>query len=130
MSGQLEYINSDEVPEVPPLSHAVRYDNFVFVSGQVGLQIGESKPPESFTDEVVRAFTSLEQVLEASGATQKHIIKITCYLSDISDRDELNDVYLQLFPEPRPARTTVQVGLAHGLRFEVDAIAAIQDQAS
>lgn len=33
---------------------------------------------------------------------------------------------MQLFPERRPARTTVQVGIAHGLRFEVDAIAAVK----
>jgi len=125
LSPQIEHINSKEVAEVPPLSHAVRYDNLVFVSGQVGLRVGESRPPEAFADEVVRAFTSLGHVLEAAGTSKERIIKITCYLRDISARDELNNIYMKLFPTPRPARTTVQVGLAHGLRFEVDAIAAI-----
>jgi len=126
LSSQIEHINSNEVPEVPPISHAVRYENLVFVSGQVGLQVGEAGPPESFADEVARAFASLEQVLEASGTTKESILKITCYLSDITARDALNDIYMKIFSEPRPARTTVQVGIAHGLRFEVDAIAAIK----
>ena len=38
---------------------------------------------------------------------------------------ELNTVYQAFFPEPRPARTTVQAGLAHDYRIEIDAIAAV-----
>ena len=36
---------------------------------------------------------------------------------------QMNAVYQEYFPEPRPARTTVQAGLAQDYRIEIDAIA-------
>ena len=118
-----KYINSEHVPRVPPLSHAVCFGELVFVSGQVGLG-QDHQVPKHFSEEVENAFTALEHVLAAANSSLHHVIKVNCYLSDIANRDELNELYMQRFPEPRPARTTLEVGLAHGLRFEIDAIAA------
>lgn len=118
-------MTSHQVPEIPALSHAVVSENLVFVSGQVGLQAGETAPPEHFSDEVTHVFSSLQAVLVAAGTTLDRVVKVNCYLSDIGYREELNEIYMSIFTGPRPARTTVQVGLAHGLRIEVDAIAAL-----
>lgn len=123
MTRFIEYINSEKVPGVPPLSHAVCSGEFVFVSGQVGLRSEDGRAPDHFSDEVENAFTALEHVLIAAGSSPDHLVKVTCYLSDIANRDELNELYMKRFAAPRPARTTVEVGLAHGLKFEVDAIA-------
>jgi len=110
------------VPSIPPLNHAVSIGELVFVSGQVGLG-HDGEVPKHFCEEVENAFNALEQVLTAAGSSPEHLVKVTCYLSDISNRDELNELYMNRFPEPRPARTTVEVGLANDLRFEIDAIA-------
>jgi len=117
-----KYINSEHVPTVPPLSHAVCFGELAFVSGQVGID-HNNQVPEHFSEEVENAFTALEHVLAAAGSSLDQLVKVNCYLSNIAYRDELNELYMQRFPEPRPARTTVEVGLAHGLRFEIDAIA-------
>lgn len=125
VSQNLKYITSHQVPEISALSHAVVSGNFVFVSGQVGLQSGNISPPEHFSDEVHNVFSALRAVLVAAGTTLDRVVKVNCYLSDIGYRAELNEIYMSIFTGPRPARTTVQVGLAHELRIEVDAIAAI-----
>lgn len=123
MTESIEYINSERVPPVPPLSHATCVGNLVFVSGQVGVGHGDGQAPELFADEVENAFTALEHVLVAADSSLEQIVKVNCYLSDILDRDELNGLYMQRFSDPRPARTTVEGRIAHGLRFEIDAIA-------
>lgn len=123
LTESIDYVNSEQVPAVPPLSHATCFGNLVFVSGQVGLKHGDRHAPELFADEVENAFAALENVLLAADSSLEQIVKANCYLADISDRDELNELYMQRFSTPRPARTTVEVGLAHGLRFEIDAIA-------
>lgn len=122
MTQARKYINSENVPRVPPLSHGVCFGELVFVSGQVGLG-HEGQIPQDFSEEVENAFTALEHVLAAAGSSPHDLVKVNCYLSDIANRDELNELYMQRFREPRPARTTIEVGLAHGLRFEIDAIA-------
>lgn len=129
MSEVLEHINSEDLPKVPPLSHAVKCGNFVFVSGQVARGPQDSDQPRTFGEEVEMVISALQAVLIKAGTSLDHVVKINCYLSDISNRDELNDIYLKKFDEPRPARTTLGVQLAHGLRFEADAIAVVPETA-
>ena len=49
------------------------------------------------------------------------------FLTDTSQFEEMNAVYETAFSEPRPARTTVYVGLPTGLLVEIDALAVIGD---
>ena len=69
-----------------------------------------------------RTFANLEAVLRADALDLSHIAKITVYLTDLGNLPAFNRVYERLMPEPRPARTLVQVGL-RGIDVEVDVIA-------
>jgi 2-iminobutanoate/2-iminopropanoate deaminase len=52
------------------------------------------------------------------------VIKITVYLSDISDWEDMNTQYLAALGEHRPARSSVGVEtLPAGGKVEIDAIA-------
>ena len=54
-------------------------------------------------------------------------IEMETFFEDIGDFAEMTRVYKTMFPEPRPARTTVQVaGLVHNARVEISAIAVKQ----
>ena len=66
-------------------------------------------------------------VLEAGGAGEQDIISVRVFLTDVSQFEEMNAVYETAFSEPRPARTTVYVGLPPGLLVEIDALAVIGD---
>jgi 2-iminobutanoate/2-iminopropanoate deaminase len=52
------------------------------------------------------------------------VVSVNVYLADIAEFGEMNKVYKTFFPEPRPARATVQVAaLVSKARVEITAIA-------
>lgn len=54
------------------------------------------------------------------------MVRCGVYLVDIADFDEMNAVYAEAFPTPRPARTTIQVaGLPGGIKVEIDCVAVL-----
>ena len=52
------------------------------------------------------------------------VVAVTVYVTDLNDVKKMNDVYVKLMPDPKPARATVQVaGLIGGAKIEMSAIA-------
>jgi 2-iminobutanoate/2-iminopropanoate deaminase len=122
-------VQSDRLPKpAGPYSPAVAFDRLVFVSGQAakdpatGHLVGSDI--ESQTEQVLKNIAS---ILEASGSSLDHVLRCGVFLTDISDFARMNTVYMRVFRENRPARTTVQVAAlpSPGLRVEIDAIAYI-----
>ncbi len=63
-------------------------------------------------------------ILEAAGCTAEHVIKTTCFLADMNDFTEFNEVYAKYFTS-KPARSCVAVKtLPKNVLCEVEAIAA------
>ena len=68
-------------------------------------------------------FENLKRVLESLDALATDIVKMTVYLTDISDATEMNDIYRNFFAGHCPARTTIEVsGLTPGMVIEIEAI--------
>lgn len=118
-------------PEAPkpigPYSQAVSAGNFVFCSGQLGLDpIGGELVGETAAEQAERAILNLKAVLVRSGSELSHVIRVTLYLKDMKDFEEVNEVYGRHFIEMKPARTTVAVSqLPKGALVELDAIAEV-----
>ena len=55
------------------------------------------------------------------------MVKINCYLSDVTRFQEWNTIYAEFFPVSPPARTTVGCQL-NGILVEVDCIAVLADE--
>jgi 2-iminobutanoate/2-iminopropanoate deaminase len=117
-------IKAPNAPQFPlPFSHALRAGDFVYVSGQVGVNpetrevVGDSI--EAQTEQCVR---NIETILQAAGLTLDHVIKVNAHLTSISDTPAYNKTYENLFSKPYPTRTTVQSGLGNYL-IEIDVIA-------
>ncbi|GAA3583804.1 RidA family protein [Amycolatopsis ultiminotia] len=109
-----------------PLSATRVLGDTVYVSGQVGVD-ADGRIPESFADEVNAAIGNLAAALESAGSGLEHVVRIGVYLTDHEYFAEMNQLYRDRFAEPYPARTTAVTGLAvPGLRFEIDAIAAVR----
>jgi 2-iminobutanoate/2-iminopropanoate deaminase len=51
------------------------------------------------------------------------VVKVSAHLADMRDFAAYNAVYRQYFPEPYPARTTVQSVLPGPFAVEIDVIA-------
>ena len=107
-----------------PYSQGIATDNLIFVSGQgpanpaTGeMQLGDIK------DETRLTLDNVVAILKAAGATVNDVLKVHVYLSDINDFVAMNEVYKDYFGESLPARTTVGVALAAGMKVEIDVIA-------
>jgi len=64
--------------------------------------------------------------LAAAGTDLGHVVKTSVFLQSMSDFAAMNAVYARHFPEPFPARTTVEVGaLPKGGLVEIECVALI-----
>jgi 2-iminobutanoate/2-iminopropanoate deaminase len=63
---------------------------------------------------------NIKSVVEGSGATLAHIVKVTVFLKNIDDFVQMNEVYAEFFPGEKPARSTVEVS-----RLPKDAVLAV-----
>jgi len=96
---------------------------FAFVSGQGPLRDGVYV--EGTIEEETRlTLDNLLAVLAASGCTAEDVVRCGVWLTDLADFAEMNRVYAEVFPDPKPARATVRAELVVG-RIEIDCIALV-----
>ena len=118
-------IETDKAPQaIGSYSQAVQVGDFLFASGQIALdtKTGEMNN-ESFEAEVHQVFTNLRGIAEAASVNFSDAVKLTVYITDLSDYAVLNQVMGEYFDEPFPARAAVQVAaLPKAAKVEVDAI--------
>jgi 2-iminobutanoate/2-iminopropanoate deaminase len=109
-----------------PYSQAIQAGGFVFVSGQLGLELGQSEIAGSITEQTERIFTNLRAILEEAGSGLERLVKTTVYLIDLGDFAGMNEVYAKHVGEQPPARATIGVSaLPSGAKVEIEAIAAV-----
>ena len=126
MRDHIALINSDELPRPGGhYSHAVRFGDFVFVSGQLGTRPDGSHTAHlPFDDQVKQALENVLSALRSAGATANDVLKITAYIVDVERWPHFNVLYAEMMGDSRPARTVVPVPQLHyGYLVEVDAIA-------
>lgn len=119
-------IQTENAPvAVGPYSQAIRAGNLIFTAGQVALDpaSGElaGRDVAEQTEQVVK---NLKAVLAAAGSGFDQVLKTTVFLQNMADFAAMNAVYGRHFPEPFPARSTVEVGaLPKGALVEIEVIA-------
>jgi 2-iminobutanoate/2-iminopropanoate deaminase len=108
-----------------PISHAVVVDNICYLSGQLSIDESGSYVPGTIEEEATRAFGNLFAALKAAGFLREDLTFIDIAFLDLADLDEVNKLYMNLFPEGRrPARTIYQAAaLPFGGRVKVMGVA-------
>lgn len=86
----------------------------LYVSGTVGINAKTGKIPESFEEEVRQALENIGAILKEAGYSFEDAVAVQVYLTDMTLFQRMNKVYMEVFPEPRPARTTVGVAALVG----------------
>ena len=129
-SGEMDrrcIVPDDGPSAVGPYSPAVVAGGLVFVSGQIPQEPGTGKlVTESFEAQCVRVFENLKTVLEAAGASLDSVVKVTVFLTDLEQFDEMNSVYERYFGTSKPARACIQAArLPKDVAIEADAIAVL-----
>lgn len=118
-------IYSDKLPPAAgPFVPAVRSNEFIFTSGQIGQNPNTGALVEGGVGaEARQAMTNLMSIVEAAEKTTGDIIRVCIYLVDMADFAEINGIYGEFMSEPFPARTCIAVAaLPLGARFEIDAV--------
>ncbi|NCT71497.1 MAG: RidA family protein [Xanthomonadaceae bacterium] len=107
-------------------SAAVRSDGFLFVSGTVGSREDGSPEPD-FEQQVRLAFSNLQAILHAAGASLDDIVDVTSFHTDPERQfDTVLAVKNEVFPEaPYPTWTAIGVTWLAGFDFEIKVIARI-----
>jgi 2-iminobutanoate/2-iminopropanoate deaminase len=105
-----QIINTPHAPAaIGPYSQAVRAGDFVFTSGQIGLEPESGKLVEGVEAQTRQVLANLRAVLSAAGAGLEHVVKSTIFLADMADFQVVNTLYAAEFGAEPPARSTVQV---------------------
>ena len=123
----MKLIHSDNAPAaIGPYSQAFITGNLLFTSGQI--------PADPATGEITgdnikvqaeRVFENLRAVLEAAGVGFASVVKTTCFLADMGDFADFNEVYARYFTG-KPARSCVAVRtLPKNVLCEVEVIAEV-----
>ena len=120
-------VNTQDAPAaVGPYSQAVISGDFVFASGQLGLDPATGKLKETLVEQTEQILLNLSSVLTAAGSSLDAVVKATIFLTDIADFSPVNGIYAQSFGTEPPARSTIQVAaLPLGGLVEIEVIARV-----
>ena len=118
-------VSTDRAPKaIGTYSQAVRCGDTVYLSGQIPLVPSTMQLVEGdIRAQIEQVFDNLSAVAEAAGGTLQDAVKLTVYLTDLSNFPAVNDAMSRRFREPYPARAAVGVAaLPRGAPIEVDAV--------
>ena len=87
---------------IGPYSQAIKYDNMLFISGQIPMNPETEKLVDSgIADETTQVMKNLEAVLIESGMSFKDVVKTTIFLKSMDDFAFVNSCLLYTSPSPR-----------------------------
>ena len=121
-------IHTDAAPAaIGTYSQAIAMNGFVFLSGQIPLVPASMEVVEGdFAARTRQVFENLRAVAQAAGGDLNDIVKLTIYLTDLSNFATVNEIMAGYFEEPYPARAALEVaGLPKGVDIEAEAILAV-----
>ncbi|MCA9133499.1 MAG: RidA family protein [Planctomycetales bacterium] len=106
-----------------PFSPCVVVGDLIFVSGQASVDKQGKIIPGDIEQEVRRSIANIQAVLKTAGADLSHVVQTRNYVRLDEDLAKYNEIYCELFPDPKPARTTITRCLTDALRYEIECIA-------
>lgn len=111
---------------VGPYTPIVRAGDWLVVSGQVGIADGKLVSG-GLDGELRQAIANLAALLASEGASLADVTKTTVFLRHLgSDYPIMNEIYMELFGDHRPARSAIGVAdLPLGALVELEAWAHV-----
>jgi 2-iminobutanoate/2-iminopropanoate deaminase len=110
-----------------PFNDGIVAGNTLYVAGQEGTDDSGKLASGGIGPETTAALENIQKVLKAAGFELKDVVNVTVFLADIHDFGDMNKVYKNVMPDPKPARATIQAAaLVNNARVEISAIAVKQ----
>ncbi|WP_028634355.1 Rid family detoxifying hydrolase [Pseudomonas parafulva] len=111
------------------------YSQGIKVSRGQTIYLSAQTPVSALTNEVLaqdfegqlrQTLDNLAQMAEAAGGTLANVVKVTAFITDLSEFPTLNRVMQEYFTSPYPARTTAGASaLARNTLVAIDAIMVV-----
>lgn len=124
----MQKVNTTNAPAaIGPYSQAIIVNGVLYTSGQIPLDPAIGATVEGgIKEQTLQVMKNLKAVLEEANTSFEHVFKTTCFLSDMGDFAEFNQVYGEYFTG-KPARSCVAVkDLPKGVLVEIEVIAVIK----
>jgi 2-iminobutanoate/2-iminopropanoate deaminase len=121
-------VQTDRAPKaIGPYSQAIQAGDFLFLSGQIPLdpRTGELVKGD-VGQQTKQVLENIKGVLESQKLGMEDVVKVTIFLKNIANFNQVNEIYSTYFPTSPPARSTVEVArLPRDVEIEIEAIALI-----
>ncbi len=122
-------ISTKDAPEaVGAYSQATTNGDILFTAGQIPMTPdGDLLDDEDIAVQTRQSLENVKGILEEEGLTMQDVLKVTVFMEDIRDFDEMNESYKEYFQDNPPARSAVEVAnLPKGVGVEIEAIASTE----
>ena len=119
-------ILSNQVPyPIGPYSQAIKYNNIIFISGQIAMEPKTNKLITNNIEQETRlVMENIKNILTASNSNFDNVVKCSIFLSNMNLFESVNKIYASYFNDPYPARETIAVKtLPKNVNVEISAIA-------
>jgi len=118
-------IATDGAPRaLGPYSQGIAAGDWVFVSGQVGIDPATGAVAVGIAAQAEQALSNVAAVLQAGGCSMADVVKTTLWLTDAEHFATVNEIYARHLPAPAPARSTpILAALPRGFLISIEAIA-------
>lgn len=124
----MKTIHTDKAPAaIGPYVQGKVVGNLLFASGQVPLSPETGQVVgETIQEQTEQVLKNIAAILAEVGIGFDHVVKTTCFLTDMNDFLAFNEVYAKAFTSEFPARSAVEVSrLPRDVKVEIEVIAMI-----
>jgi reactive intermediate/imine deaminase len=128
----VQYLNPPALSAPTGYTHVVQVHGgrTIYIAGQVALdKSGNVVGKGDFAAQATQVFENLKSALAAGGATFDNLVKLTTFVTDLSQMQTLRSIRAKYYGKNPPASTLVQITkLAHDdLMIEIEAIAVVPE---
>ena len=120
-----QIILTDNAPQSPVYSQAVKSGSFIFVAGQgpfdptTGNVVGET-----IQEQTRQCLRNIEAILQAGGSSMDHVVSATFILLEESDFSGMNEEWGRWFPKDPPARQGAKLPISSkGMKISIAVVA-------
>jgi 2-iminobutanoate/2-iminopropanoate deaminase len=107
----------------------IRSMTSLYIAGQLGVDLSGKLVGPGVAEQAEQALENISRILAANGATMRHVVKVTVYVTNIDELDDIAPARLKHFPKDGPASVIVEISrlAVPGAKVEIEATAALEE---